>query len=1803
MKQYFFFLICILGIAGIAATSWINGAVSHSEIDNTLQFGVLSLSQDDNRSVVVRPRKAGVGGGSSITIRGVELGSGSDISAASVCGRTLTIVAQNVGSVTGILPPGALASIACNVTVESTSRGVTTAVGMFTYNPQGAILSVTPLAGPESGGNTVTITGRDFTSGTDLTAAVLSYTTGTNVTVPIMSYNQTVVYLRMPVCTAGSRANVALFSRSYDPVTSATQYVCNPTGAIAHVTPNIGPRDGVQITVQASAPFGDGTDITSVTLCGNTTAIVSQTAINVVVNFTRNVLSGALNEPSYCDVVVSSVRYGQTSRSNVFQLRTSPYSFNIRPVADTPAGGTLITIKWGIETDVDIAQVRVGSNSATIVQGFASDTLIFAAPPGILGSVVPIVAYSPNYGKIELSDMFTYAHMNQLVAVVPASAPLTGALFASRVYGNFGSATVHTVRYGATVATVLRTSPIYATPPAAALQTSGSVVSVTVTTSQGAAVLPNCFTYYVPPPAPGPSQLPVIPLSSFVTLIQPSVLSPVGGQSVTLYGGVLTDCTAVHLCNVTASIVSKTADTLTVSSDASVPCTGSVTLFGAGGNALTMSETVAVSYKPQVVISPSSALVPEGGGAVVFAAVLSSAPDTLVEIPLTTMGAAQISPSVLLFDEVNWNVPQTFHVQKPRDYRYTANPSCRVKLGSAFCPEDATSLFAGISLEPDLQCSELDTVGLQITSPTIVADNILVNNAFAPKFLLFHPRTDVLTLQLATMPDTNVTVRFTPLTNSDRIHLILPGGLDSMTLQWGIPQNITISTVASSGLLSGLAQVNLVVTCASSSATDGYSSLNTTITLLIGSDAISEALQVQSSTPYEITESGGTAQVFGVLATHLNNDVMTVTASPAAAYADVFRVQPATRTLTESDVRQPLSWLIVPIDDWVMAGDVHALMTLTYSLSGIVSTTTVTIIRRDNDTAGIVTSAEQLVVNETGSSSALWIRLTSQPAYPITISAYNNNSAEVAISWTSFTVMPSGWRAAIPFVATGLRDYVRDNGLADVRFNVTSQDPNYHGRNFTVRVWNLDIYFPRVLDVRPLLFPYNGFEANISCVDCLPGVQAWVHGKPVSRLRYNALTHTLTCRTPEHNITGYLNLTLRNTDGGSSAYAGLFYSNDCPFEGFFGYGDSCTTCPPGGVCPGGPRLWAANGFWINAEFDMYVQQCPYPDRCPGGTSANCTTGYAGALCTACADNYYAVGDECSECNDPTQQALLLMAQFVFVLIVFVVIFTASDGIRDNIMFLMGCFRVLWVVSVDEASGLPLFVVELYAKLSLFAGDLNFVRPGCSGINTFSQLYAVNVGVMLGLLVPMALMQFLRYLYWKRTIVDGMKRTESERNEAHIGVFKANLARTMLSFTTLLFFVYQILIVKSLQAVNCLAAERTLTGGVTEKIYVLVADTRQTCFEGAHWPVFLAAIIILPLIGVVLPAVVLGLAKRAINKEYLGIVGQQVGSKAISELIPQFWWYETGSYLTVELVLAILSVFASGLAQIAATTVVLLLVLLFMIYFNPYREWFKNVGLVITLLVAFLTQMASLMVFMEQYIAAMLVAYSLVVLLGIFVAGTVIVILYYFIQQRRLRRIEDVRHRQLLRDGLKVDTLTDDQVHGKFVELRDLAHRSASDDNLVMNRHDTVPLRELGRSDEEAAAAREAAELMLAEEMAARAAEEEASQHELLAKQQQSKPFQQTSSTDATAATSVPTTSSQPTTESQPTTNSHSPPRTATASTESGTASQDSRPQVLWFDLGRNTASTTTTMSRFDLDTATSVIIPDDLSQGEGPADS
>jgi hypothetical protein len=134
----------------------------------------------------VAPDSGPLGGGQTVTVRGTDLTGATAVTFGGVLGTSVTVVSPT--RLTVVSPAHAAGVVAIRVTSPDGTSALV-AADQYTYASAPTITSISPSSGPVAGGQTVTVTGTDFTG---VTAVKFGSTPGTSVTV-ISSTQLTVV--------------------------------------------------------------------------------------------------------------------------------------------------------------------------------------------------------------------------------------------------------------------------------------------------------------------------------------------------------------------------------------------------------------------------------------------------------------------------------------------------------------------------------------------------------------------------------------------------------------------------------------------------------------------------------------------------------------------------------------------------------------------------------------------------------------------------------------------------------------------------------------------------------------------------------------------------------------------------------------------------------------------------------------------------------------------------------------------------------------------------------------------------------------------------------------------------------------------------------------------------------------------------------------------------------------------------------------------------------------------------------------------------------------------------------------------------------------------------------------------------------------------------------------------------------------------------------------------------------------------------------------------------------------------------
>ncbi|WP_324198904.1 beta strand repeat-containing protein, partial [Nocardia amamiensis] len=506
--------------------------------------------------ISVSPSSGPAAGGNTVVLSGTGFTGATAVRFGAAAAIAFTVDSDT--QITAVAPAGNGTADVTVTTIVGTSNTVS-----YTYVPVPALGSVIPGSGPETGGNTVVLTG------TNLRGATAVHF-GSNTAIAFTVVSDTQISASVPAGTGTVGVVVATTGGTSNPVT----YTYVPAPALASIAPGSGPERGgntVTLTgtnlIRATAVHFNGTPAISFT-------VVSGSTITAVAP------AGTAGP-----VVVTVTTVGGTSNAVVYTYVAAPTLISTTPNSGPETGGNTVVIRGTGFTGT--SAVRFGATPATAFT-VVSDTEISAvAPTGTGRRDITVTAT----GGTSNTVAYTYVPAPALGSVVPNAGPETGGNTVVLTGANLRGTTA--VRFGANTAiafTVVSDTQISALAPAGT-----GIVDVTVATAGGTSS-PATYTY-----VPAPTLASIVPDSGPET----------GGNTVTLTGADLTGATAVHFNGTPAisfTVVSDTTITAVVPPRSGL---ADVTVTTTGG----LSNPVTYTYIPAPTLTsvvPGSG--PEAGG-------------------------------------------------------------------------------------------------------------------------------------------------------------------------------------------------------------------------------------------------------------------------------------------------------------------------------------------------------------------------------------------------------------------------------------------------------------------------------------------------------------------------------------------------------------------------------------------------------------------------------------------------------------------------------------------------------------------------------------------------------------------------------------------------------------------------------------------------------------------------------------------------------------------------------------------------------------------------------------------------------------------------------------------------------------------------------------------------------------------------------------------------------------------------------------------------------------------------------------
>jgi Autotransporter beta-domain/IPT/TIG domain len=525
----------------------------------------------------VTPSSGAAAGGTVVTINGTNF-----TNASAVYFGTTKVTAVLVNSSTSISVTAPSGTGAVDVTVVA--PGGTTAVtpaDQYTFVPAPTVTAVSPQSGLTAGGNSVTISGTNFTAAT---AVQFGHTAATSFNV----VNANTITATTPAGTG--TVDVTVTTAGGTSATNAgDHYVYAQPPIVTSVSPNTGPPGGgINVTI-GGANFSGATAVAF----GGTAA--TSFTVNSATSITATVPAGT----GIVDVTVTAPGgISTTNPGDHFTYTLAPTVTAVAPNSGPAAGGTNVIITGANFNGV--TGVKFGSTAATSFT-FNSGTSISATAPAGTGIVDVTVTTGNGTSSTSTADQFTYIPPPTLTALSPNAGLAAGGTTVTITGTGFTAVT--SVNFGATAATsftVNNPNSITAVSPAGT-----GVVDVTVATASGTTPTSSAdkFTYLSASSTPT------------VTGLTPANGPAAGGTSVTITGTGFTSLTVVHVffgANSAAPFTINSPTSVTVNSPPGVGIVD-VTVTGAAGTSAT-SAADKFTYNAAIAAAPTVTAVSPNGG-------------------------------------------------------------------------------------------------------------------------------------------------------------------------------------------------------------------------------------------------------------------------------------------------------------------------------------------------------------------------------------------------------------------------------------------------------------------------------------------------------------------------------------------------------------------------------------------------------------------------------------------------------------------------------------------------------------------------------------------------------------------------------------------------------------------------------------------------------------------------------------------------------------------------------------------------------------------------------------------------------------------------------------------------------------------------------------------------------------------------------------------------------------------------------------------------------------------------------------
>ncbi len=346
-------------------------------------------------------------GGTVVTITGTGFSGASVVKFGSTSAQSFVV--DSATQITAVSPPGSSGIVDVTVTT-SVGTSLPSSGSQFTYISHPSVptvISLSPSAGPTSGGTVVTITGTNFT-------AVSTVNFGSTPAQNFIVDSATQITAVSPPGSPGI-VNVTVttpFGTSATSAGSQFTYTAHPLApTVASLSPSSGPTSGGTSVIITGSNFIGVSAVNFGSIPAQSFTVDSTTQITALSPVSPAGVVNVIITNSF-DTSVPTAGSQFTYVPDI--LAISPAITNVSPSFGPTSGGTAVTIRGEnfevpIGTNFSIVtSVRFGATPALSFTVDSPTQITAVSPPGSPGTVDIIVATPNNASLITPTDRFTY---------------------------------------------------------------------------------------------------------------------------------------------------------------------------------------------------------------------------------------------------------------------------------------------------------------------------------------------------------------------------------------------------------------------------------------------------------------------------------------------------------------------------------------------------------------------------------------------------------------------------------------------------------------------------------------------------------------------------------------------------------------------------------------------------------------------------------------------------------------------------------------------------------------------------------------------------------------------------------------------------------------------------------------------------------------------------------------------------------------------------------------------------------------------------------------------------------------------------------------------------------------------------------------------------------------------------------------------------------------------------------------------------------------------------------------------------